>query len=142
MRMCTCYLAAFIMVSWVFHQDPGVSLVCLTIGSSLGQFIVPYLYEVFIETFALSDVFIMVAGISLQCIPFGVIILCANGYYVTAKEASANCSLLGSMAEEITDHPNHPILALNMFFERVDVKVIIVYSCIKYLFCLHLSVGL
>ena len=84
----------------------------------------------------------MVAGISLQCIPFAVIILCSNGYYVTAKEASANRTLLGSMAEEITDHQNNPILALYMFFERFDVKVIIVYSCIKYLFCLNLFVGL
>ncbi|KAH3781159.1 hypothetical protein DPMN_158984 [Dreissena polymorpha] len=93
MRICTCYLAAFITVSWVFHKDPGVPLVCLTIGSSLGQFVVPYLYEVFIETFAMSGVFIMVAGISLECIPFGLIILCSKEYYVTAKEASSNRNL-------------------------------------------------
>ncbi|XP_052227686.1 uncharacterized protein LOC127842295 [Dreissena polymorpha] len=48
-------------------HDPGVPMIFFTIGSSLGQIVVPNLYEVFIETFALSGAFIMVAGISLQC---------------------------------------------------------------------------
>lgn len=101
--MCTCYLAAFITVSWVFHKDPGVPLVCLTIGSSLGQFVVPSLYEVFMETFGWSGAFIMVAGIALQCIPFGVIILCSREYYVTAREASANRMLLSKIRVIIPD---------------------------------------
>ncbi|KAH3809435.1 hypothetical protein DPMN_137804 [Dreissena polymorpha] len=93
MGMCTCYLAAFITVSWVFHMDHGVPLVCLTICTNLGQFVVPYLYEMFIEAFALSGAFIMVVRISIKCIPFSVNMLCFKEYYLTAKEASANRAL-------------------------------------------------
>ncbi|WAR17138.1 MOT6-like protein [Mya arenaria] len=93
MGMCTCYLSAFITVSWVFHKDPGVPLVCLTMGSSLGQFVIPYLYEICIEKYAWSGAFILVSGISLQCIPFGLIMYGAQEYFVTGKKASKRKSV-------------------------------------------------
>ena len=47
--MCLSYLSGFIAVSWVFHKDPGLSLVFLTIGSSIGQFVMPYVFELSIS---------------------------------------------------------------------------------------------
>jgi len=44
--MSLCYLCSFITISWVFHENPGVSLVVLTTGSSLGQVVMPYVVEV------------------------------------------------------------------------------------------------
>ncbi|XP_045181316.2 monocarboxylate transporter 3-like [Mercenaria mercenaria] len=86
--MSTCYLSAFISVSWMFHEDPGFPLVCLTIGSSLGQFAIPFLYEYFISEYTWSGAFMLVSGIALQCVPFGVIIYTSREYFVTSDHGS------------------------------------------------------
>ena len=84
--MCFCYLGGFIVVSWIFYKDPGFPLVCLTIGSSVGQFVLPALYELLIATYTWSGAFLVVSSIALQCLPFGLIIHSARDYYVTGNE--------------------------------------------------------
>lgn len=84
--MCVCYLSAFITVSWMFYEDPGFPLVCLTIGSSMGQFTFPYLYELLISEYTWSGTFILVSGIALQCVPFGVLIYTSREFYVTNSD--------------------------------------------------------
>lgn len=81
--MCTCYLSAFIAVSWIFHDNPGFPLTCLTIGSSLGQFIIPLLFELFISNYAWAGAFILASGLALQCLPCGFILHTSRGYYAT-----------------------------------------------------------
>jgi hypothetical protein len=44
--MSLCYLGSFITVSWIFNENPGVALVFLTTGSSLGQVVMPYVIDV------------------------------------------------------------------------------------------------
>ena len=45
------YIVAFIVTSWTFHEKAGVPLVIATVGSSIGQFIIPYLFEIFIAEY-------------------------------------------------------------------------------------------
>ncbi|KAL4218099.1 hypothetical protein ACF0H5_022835 [Mactra antiquata] len=98
--MSTCYLSAFIAVSWIFHDDPGFPLVCVTVGSSIGQFIIPLLYELFISTYSWAGGFILVSGIALQCLPIGVIIYTSRYYYVTndvTKEQKVSPNALSTL---------------------------------------------
>jgi len=88
--MGVCYLSAFIMVSWVFHKDPGVPLVCLTVGSSFGQFAIPYMYEVFIEGYGWSGAFVLVSGIALQCVPIGLMMYGSRQYFKIGKSEAAH----------------------------------------------------
>ncbi|XP_045182466.2 monocarboxylate transporter 6-like [Mercenaria mercenaria] len=90
-----CYLASFISVTWMFHENAGIYLVILTLGSSLGQFIVPLLYEIFIEKYTWSGAFILMAGIALQTVPFGVIVHCSKQYFVTGvgDKTSTMCDM-------------------------------------------------
>jgi hypothetical protein len=105
--MSTCYLSAFISISWIFHEDPGFPLVCLTIGSSLGQFVIPFLYEYFISEYHWSGAFILVSGIALQCIPFGVIIYTSREYFVKSdlnnddRKESSTCEGYTALLKDI-----------------------------------------
>ena len=100
--MSTCYLSGFISVSWIFYEDPGFPLVCLTIGSSMGQFAIPFLYEYFISEYTWSGAFVLVSGLALQCVPFGLIIYTSREYFVkddqTKGEAKDSSTCDGYMA--------------------------------------------
>ncbi|KAL4217852.1 hypothetical protein ACF0H5_022591 [Mactra antiquata] len=79
--MCLCYLSAFLTVGWIFYSNPGVYLTSLTIGSSLGQFLVPVFYEIFIEKYTWAGAFILLSGISLQCLPIGLMIYYSRDFF-------------------------------------------------------------
>lgn len=72
--MCVCFLSVFIVVSWLFHEDPGLALVSVTIGGSVGQCIMPLIFDVIVSTYALPNAFILVSAIALQCIPCGLLL--------------------------------------------------------------------
>ncbi|XP_060598081.1 monocarboxylate transporter 6-like isoform X2 [Ruditapes philippinarum] len=84
--MCMCYLAAFIAVSRMFHENAGPYLVILSLGSSIGQFVVPMFYEMFIEQYTWSGAFILMSGIALQNVPFGVIVHYSKRFYKSNEE--------------------------------------------------------
>ncbi|XP_060598076.1 monocarboxylate transporter 12-like isoform X2 [Ruditapes philippinarum] len=96
--MSACYLAAFIAVSRMFHDDAGLYLVSLSLGASIGQFVIPPFYELFIAQFAWSGAFILMAGIALQNVPFGVIVHYSRRYFKTnagnkkTSKVSASCN--------------------------------------------------
>ncbi|XP_045182497.2 monocarboxylate transporter 3-like isoform X2 [Mercenaria mercenaria] len=69
-----CYLGAFIATGLMFPENASFYLISLTIGNSLGQFIVPLLFETFISQYSWAGAFILIAGVSLQCVPCGIII--------------------------------------------------------------------
>lgn len=88
--MSLCYLSSFIVVSRTFYKDPGLPLVCVTIGSSIGQFAFPALFEVLISKFSWSGAFIIVSGVTLHCFPFGLLISLSRDYYATGEDAIDN----------------------------------------------------
>ncbi|XP_053381923.1 monocarboxylate transporter 4-like [Mercenaria mercenaria] len=79
--MSLCYLGSFITVSWVFHENPGVSLVFLTTGSSLGQVVMPYVTDIFISVFGWSGAYMLLAGIALNCAACGVLIHSSRDFF-------------------------------------------------------------
>ncbi|XP_053400074.1 monocarboxylate transporter 6-like isoform X2 [Mercenaria mercenaria] len=98
--MCVCYLSAFMTVSWVFHENASFYLVSLMVGSSIGQFVIPIFYELFITEYSWSGAFIVIAGFGLQCIPFGLVIHFCKDYFVTgtvqhvkSKKQSSFCDI-------------------------------------------------
>ena len=91
--MCVCYLSAFIAISVLFHEDAGLYLVTMSLGSSIGQFIVPLFYEVFIEQYTWSGAFILMAGIALQNVPFGIIVHYSKRYFKTRKKGEETSRL-------------------------------------------------
>jgi hypothetical protein len=49
-------------------------------GISLGQFIYPLLFETFISQYTWSGAFVLVAGVSMQTIPCGLIVYFSGEY--------------------------------------------------------------
>ena len=80
------YLAPFITASLVFHENAGVPLVFLTTGSSIGQFIFPYAYEIFISEYGWSGAYILVAAIALHCVPAGLFVHVSSDYMKAIEE--------------------------------------------------------
>ena len=78
--MSVCYLVPFITVSAVFREDAGVVLIFLTTGASIGQFIFPYIYELFISNYEWNGAFVLVGGLALQCAPASCIIYGSRDY--------------------------------------------------------------
>ena len=83
------YIVPFIVTSWTFHENPGVPLVIATIGSSIGQFIIPYLFEIFIAEYGWPGAFQLIGGITLNSLPFCVIVYTSRRFYVTGNEETS-----------------------------------------------------
>ncbi|XP_053383060.1 monocarboxylate transporter 13-like [Mercenaria mercenaria] len=83
-----CQLCAYLTVTWTFHHNPGLFLVILTFGMSFGQLIGPNMYELFISNYAWSGAFILLAAVSLQLIPFGLVIHLSRYYFVRTSDMS------------------------------------------------------
>jgi hypothetical protein len=81
------FLSAFITTSAMF-PDASLYLIILTSGHSIGQFVIPLLYERFISQYSWSGAFILVSGVSLHYVPFGLLIHCSRGFLDTAEEAN------------------------------------------------------
>ena len=80
------YLGSFITVSWTFHENPGVPLVIVTIGSSLGQFAIPYFLEILIEEYSWIGAFQIISALALNTVPFGLIIYTSRRFYNTGSD--------------------------------------------------------
>ena len=83
------YLGSFITISWTFHENPGVPLVIVTIGSSVGQFVIPYIYEILISQYGWPGAFQLISGIALNSVIFGVIVFTSRRFYVTGSDDTA-----------------------------------------------------
>ena len=81
--MCVCWLGSFVTIGWIFHTNPGVPLVFLTVGSSAGQLLLPYLYELFISQFGWRGAFLIMGALALNCLPVGVLIHTSRKFYPT-----------------------------------------------------------
>lgn len=126
--MCVCYLSGFIVVSWIFPKNPGLPLVCLTLGSSFGQFVVPALFELFIASYTWKGAFILISAIALQCFTFGLIIHDSNAYYVTENDNDKSYTqhvkqreLLSSLCSDILIW----ILLINYLFLALTGKYVV-----------------
>ena len=87
-----CYLTAFVTTGKMFQDNASFYLICLTLGNSLGQFIVPLLFETFIANYSWSGAFILIAGVSLQCVPCGVLIHYSKTYFTKLNTRSSAAS--------------------------------------------------
>ncbi|XP_045182648.2 monocarboxylate transporter 13-like isoform X1 [Mercenaria mercenaria] len=86
------FLSAFMTTSFMFPNSASLFLIILTSGHSIGQFIVPLLYELFISQYSWSGAFILISGISLHYIPCGLVIHCSKDYFVTERKSHTNTS--------------------------------------------------
>ncbi|WAR10912.1 MOT6-like protein [Mya arenaria] len=86
--LCTCYLAAFIAISWIFRSDAGFALVCLTAGSSVGQFFMPLVIEACISRYTWSGAYIVISALPLQCLACGLLIHSSSEFYVTSNTSA------------------------------------------------------
>ncbi|XP_045215594.2 monocarboxylate transporter 6-like [Mercenaria mercenaria] len=77
--MSVCYLSTFISVSEAFKDDPRFFLTSLTIGASCGHIAIPMLFEILIAKYFLSGAFILLAGVVMQCLPFGLVMYLLSG---------------------------------------------------------------
>jgi dipeptide/tripeptide permease len=57
-------------------------------GISVGQFIYPLLFETFISQYTWSGAFVLIAGVSMQTIPCGLIVYFSGEYLSKATEKS------------------------------------------------------
>ena len=80
------YLGSFIVVSWTFHDNPGVPLVIVTVGSSIGQFVIPFLMEILIAEYSWFGAFQIISGLTFNAIPFGLIIYTSRRFYNTGSD--------------------------------------------------------
>ena len=93
-----CYLAPFIVANLTFKEGAGVALVFLTTGSSIGQFIFPYTYEILISQYGWSGAFILLSGLALQCAPAAVLIYGSRDLmtsYDDVKHKQSGCVMCG-----------------------------------------------
>ncbi|KAL4217632.1 hypothetical protein ACF0H5_022374 [Mactra antiquata] len=110
--MSFCYLGSFVTVSWVFHENPGVSLVFLTTGSSLGQVVMPYVIEILITAFGWKGAFLILGAISLNCVACGVLIYTSKEFYHKGDDKN----LEGTVCDRICDRTllTDPILLMTL----------------------------
>ena len=80
------YFAPFVTISLLFQEKAGVPLVFLTTGASIGQFIYPYMYEIFISEYGWGGAFLLVAAISLHCVPAGLIVYTSRDYMASTED--------------------------------------------------------
>ena len=85
-----CYLAAYTVTGKMFQENASFYLISLTLGNSLGQFIVPLLFETFIANYSWSGAFTLIAGVSLQCVPCGVVIHYSKRYFSKVSSTSSS----------------------------------------------------
>ncbi|XP_060576804.1 monocarboxylate transporter 3-like [Ruditapes philippinarum] len=83
-----CLLAAFVTVGWTFSGSTSFFLICLMAGISVGQFTYPLLFETFISQYTWSGTFVLIAGVSMQCIPCGLIVYFSGEYLSKGTEKS------------------------------------------------------
>jgi MFS family permease len=79
-------LAAYIATGKMFPQNASFYLISLTLGNSLGQFIVPLLFETFIAKYSWKGAFILIAGVSLNCVPCGILIHYSKRFFANVDE--------------------------------------------------------
>ena len=91
-----CYLTPFIVANLTFKEGAGVALVFLTTGSSIGQFIFPYMYEILISEYGWSGAFVLLSGLALQCAPPAVLIYVSRALmtsYDDVKQKRPGCTM-------------------------------------------------
>ena len=98
-----CYLSAYVVTGKMFPDNSSFYLISLTLGNSLGQFIVPLLFEVFIARYTWSGTFILIAGVTLQCVPCGLVINYSKRYFPKRTSISSDVSSIFCDKSLLTD---------------------------------------
>ncbi|XP_045181810.2 monocarboxylate transporter 9-like [Mercenaria mercenaria] len=81
------FLAAYVTIGWMFPDSASFYLICLTGGISIGQFIFPLLFELFISQYSWSGAFLCLSAVSLNCIPCGITIHYSSEHFVTGRDS-------------------------------------------------------
>ena len=68
------YIVPFFVVPETFQSSSSVIL--LTVGSSIGQIVLPFIFEYTLSEFGLSGCLLIVGAISLNTVPCGLVIHC------------------------------------------------------------------
>jgi MFS family permease len=85
------FLAPFAIVGAIY-KEPGFPLALVTVFGSVGQMVMPYVYEIFLTYYHWSGAFILLAGISLQGIPCGLFIHYSHKLLDTSEKETATSS--------------------------------------------------
>ncbi|KAL4217854.1 hypothetical protein ACF0H5_022593 [Mactra antiquata] len=75
------YLASFVVVSWTFHDNPSVFLVCLMLGTSLGQSTLPVLFDILITQYSWYGTFVIIGALCLHLFPCGLFLHYSQCYF-------------------------------------------------------------
>ena len=60
------YLLGFVAVSWMFGPNSGAPLVFVTIGTSTGQLLCPYLFDILLTEFGWRGTYFILSAIVLN----------------------------------------------------------------------------
>ena len=86
------YLIGFVAVSWVFGQSSGAPLVFVTIGTSTGQLLCPYLFEILLSEFGWRGTYFIMSAIALNGLIPAMILHLSRKSYQTESGISERTS--------------------------------------------------
>ena len=112
------YLLGFVAVSWMFGSSSGAPLVFVTIGTSTGQLICPYLIEILISHFGWRGTYFIMGAMVLNGILPAIILHTSRKFYHT-----------GSGVSETTDRTirSHNVFDVTLF--KDPLIMIFLFNC-------------
>lgn len=95
------FLAPFLTINATFREDPGFPLVFVTVGASIGQMIMPLVYDLLLTYFHWSGAMIILAGICLHCVPCGLVVMYSKEVSGSSYKKESSCSLSALCDKEL-----------------------------------------
>lgn len=91
------FLSGFVVINWTFVKHRKVALSVLTLGSALGQTILPYITVALVSEYYWNGCLLILSAITaLNCIPCGLIIYYSKPYFHKGDTAKATDSVSNS----------------------------------------------
>ena len=82
------FLANFASIHMAFQTKKRTAMAILTLSSTLGQFCFPYIAEALLEYYYWKGSFLVLSGIMLQILPFGLLVHCSESTFEKIRKAS------------------------------------------------------
>ena len=79
------FLSDFASIHLAFKTKKRTALAVLTLSTTLGQFSFPYIAEILLEKYYWNGTFLVISGLFLQIIPFGLLIHCSEPTFRNRK---------------------------------------------------------
>ena len=99
------FLANFASIHLAFQTKKRTALALLTLSSTLGQFCFPYIAEALLEYYYWNGSFLVLSGIMLQIMPFGLLVHCSESYFDKIRRTSATSIEYQTKYRDILTNP-------------------------------------